>query len=34
MSKEQYINEIVALLNNCNKESVFQYVKSFLEKIA
>ena len=32
--KEEYIDEIVMLLKNCNKESVFQYIKSFLEKVA
>ena len=33
MTKEQYINEIVELLQECNKESVYIYIKSFLEKI-
>lgn len=34
MTKEQYIADIVDLLKNCNKESVFQYIKSFLEKVS
>lgn len=34
MSKNQYITEIVQLLQDCDKESVFLYIKSFLEKIA
>ncbi len=34
MTKEQYMADIVELLKGCNKESVFQYIKSFLEKVA
>ena len=33
MTKEQYIAEIVELLQDCDKESVYIYIKSFLEKI-
>ena len=33
MTKEEYINEIVELLRKCNRESVFMYIKGFLEKI-
>ena len=34
MTKEEYIKEIVDLLQGCNKESIFMYIKSFLEKVA
>lgn len=34
ITKEEYIKEILGLLQNCNKESVFMYIKSFLEKVA
>ena len=33
MTKEQYIKDIIDLLNRCNKESVYIYLKSFLEKV-
>lgn len=31
MSKMEYINEIVSLLNNVNEESFFIFIKTILE---
>ena len=32
MTKEQYIDEIMELLQKCNKESILYFIKGFLEK--
>ena len=33
MTKEQYMEAIMKLLDQCNEEKIWYYIKSFLEKM-